>query len=168
MLDPEKGGGSGGGDPKPLSLEDRLAAAEQARDKANNDLNTVNGQISSLTKERDDSRAQFDELTKSAGKLQTDLKSANDQIATLTGERDLAKKDLGTANGDNARLRSLCSVKGIDANQAVPTGNESPADTQSTAAEWDKKLKEAKTPADRAVIMKEFSVAAKAGKIKKG
>jgi chromosome segregation ATPase len=155
---------AGGASPKPLSLEERLSKATDELTKANGDLKTASDSLAAMTKERDDAKSelakvkgQFDELGKTADTLKLDLKTANDACEKMKGERDSAQKDLTKANEDRSRLEKLCDVKGVDPKAAVPSAPEPAA--KSTVAEWDAKMKAAKSPEARAQICAEFEKA---------
>jgi chromosome segregation ATPase len=120
FLDPDKGGGSGGG-----TIESRLADAQaklteretqitsltQERDSARTDLSTAKASVTSLTTERDAAR--------------NELATAKATVTSLTVERDTARSErdskgveLQTASTNVTRLESLCNVHGIDPKDA--------------------------------------------------
>lgn len=109
------------GSSKPATLEDKLAAAEKARDEHKASLDLVTKERDDLKSERDNIQNQFNALTTAANKSKDDLKISQDAVTSLTKERD-DLKEKSTKDATNiTRLESLCGVKGVDHNSAVPT-----------------------------------------------
>lgn len=110
-------GGAGGSNP-PATLEDRLSAA-------NAKVTDLEGQIGSLTKERDDANAKATQVASQFDTLSTEATGLRDQVAKLTSDLSARDAQIATltkassdANENVARLSKLCAVKGIDPNAA--------------------------------------------------
>lgn len=97
-------------------------------------LATATGQVTALTKERDDIKNLFDTLTASVSDIKAKLATAEGQVTALTGERDNIKAQLTTATGNITRLEALCEVKGLDPKAAPPKLEENGG--TSWAAKW--------------------------------
>ena len=153
---PDAGGTTGGG--KPLSIEDQLSSAKSELTTIQGNLSTITGERDKLVIEHGNLKSQFDELTKTANVHKTDLDTVRGELATLkgnltsiTGERDSAFQNV-------SRLEALCGVKGISKNAAAPTVPDAPAMSE---ADFGARINSAKTPAERAAIVSEFEQAVK-------
>jgi len=142
------------------------ADVKSAVDKLTGDLTGEKKKVTDLTKERDDVKAQFDELTITAKKSGDDLKSEQTKVTGLTKERDDFKALLDTANGHKVRLEKLCAVKGIDPN-AVPQDVPENTAEKLTYAQWEAKLKTAKEAGNHAEVFAAFEKAVTSGQIAK-
>jgi len=154
----DKGGGTGGSESKPLSIEDQLTAVRSELSTVQGNLSTLTGERDKLVTERDNLKSQFDELTKTANLANADLAAVRGELATsklnstsITGERDAAFQNV-------ARLEALCGVKGISKTAAVPSAPDASAMSE---ADFEARIKSAKSPAERAVIVSEFEQAVK-------
>jgi chromosome segregation ATPase len=157
-------GGGGGGSGK--TIEDKLTEAQSAltaeqdrvtsltseRDTARNDLTTAQAEVTRLT-------GQFNALTDTATKAAADVTRLTSELSTVTADRDATKGKLTTAEGNVSRLEKLCNLNGVDPAQAVPSQSAKPGDKLSIA-QWDAKLRAAKTPFEKAEITKAFEKAA--------
>ncbi len=166
LLAPPDDKGSG----KPLSLEERLSKATDELTKVTGDLKTANDSLATLTKERDDAKSeftkvksQFDELTKTADKLKADLKTSQDTLEASTTDLNAKVKALTAANDNVGRLEKLCDVKGVARDASVPSTPEPSA--KLTVADWETKMKSAKTPDDQMKVAKDFETAVAAGHV---
>ncbi len=120
MFSPEPAGG-GGGDPKPKgTVEQQLAAALSAN-------TTLEGQVTSLTTERDTLKSevgtikgQFEAVTKTANEQKEKITGLETQVTTLTGQLTQANEKATKATENVTRLETLCGVKGISTSAAVP------------------------------------------------
>jgi len=164
-------GEKGGDNPPAATLEERLTAAESNVAGLTSKLVTVENEretartsLAAMTTERDTLKTQFDGLTATANQHLADLNTARGQITTLTTERDNANTALATANGNVARLTSLCELKGINPAAAVPAGNPNPAESKSSI-DFQTRIAAAKTQKEKDAILAEFSTAAKAGTV---
>lgn len=133
----DKGGGSGGGEPKaegPKTLAEakelltaangRVADAEARATKAEQERDAAQAEVEKL-------RGQFDSATEAAATAQRERDEARTErdaalgvVTKVTGERDQARKELATEQQNVERLEKLCGVKGVDPNAAVPPQQE--------------------------------------------
>lgn len=157
---PDKGGEAGGS--KTLSIEEQLTSAKT-------EIATLTSSNATLTKERDDARtetanlkSQFDSATQAARDAQSErdtarneLVIARQQITSISAERDAAKENV-------SRLETLCGVKGISKDAAVPTEPDAPAVSE---GDFETRLKSAKSPAEKAKITAEYEKAVAEGRI---
>lgn len=160
----------GGVSEKPLSLEDKLAAAEKTRDEHKTSLDKATKERDDLKVERDTLQTQFDSLTTTAKKSADDLKASQDALTVVTGERDTeqnahtaTKGELTKAKGSITRLETLCGIKGVNPNDAPPALT-TPAD-KLTVADFDAKMKAAKTPKEQQAVVAEMEKAHTEGRL---
>jgi outer membrane murein-binding lipoprotein Lpp len=119
FLSPEGGAGGGGGTAKP-TIEAQLATANSQmasltteRDTARTDLLAAQNEVTRLTN-------QFNAATTKATTAQNEVTRLTGVVSTVTTERDTARTGLVTADANVVRLESLCGVKGINKDAAVP------------------------------------------------
>lgn len=158
---PDKGG-EAGGSKKPLSIEEQLTAAKAELTTVQGNLATITGERDTLRGERDSLQGQFDSATSAATSARAELVTAQGELATarksitsLTTERD-------SASANVARLETLCGVKGINPSAAAPQSKE-PATV--SEADFETRIRSAKTPNERAAITAEFEKAVSEGRI---
>lgn len=168
---PDDGKGGGGGGNPTGTLEERLTAALNTLGTLTTERDTARSELATRTSERDSAQSQattlqgqFDALTNSANDLRTQLTTAQADVTRLTAEAATAKNTLTLANANVSRLEKLCGVQGVDPNKAVPTGGTQPQGTL-TVADYDARIRGAKTPAEQAAITKEFEKAHAEGRI---
>ena len=170
----DNGGGGGGSDtPKPQSL-----TLEQQLSKARDDLAAKDTQIGTLTSERDQARTdlatrtserdnlqtQFDSLTTTATETKTKLTTAESTVTDLTNKNAKLTTDLAASAKNVTRLEKLCDLKGIS-HQEAPA-DQGDQNTPSSTAEFETRIKAAKTPAERQTISAEYEKALAEGRIR--
>jgi len=153
----DKGGESGGGG-KTLSIEEQLTAARSELSTLQGSLSTITGERDKLVIERDGLKSQFDEATKVATSAQTDLATVRGELATAKGNITSITAERDSAFQNVARLETLCGVKGIKKDAAASSAPELPAMSE---ADFEARIKSAKSPSERAAICSEFEQAVK-------
>lgn len=124
----DKGAGTGGSG-NPLSIEEQLTAARSETTTLQGSLSAITTERDSLLSERDSLRGQFDSATLAATTAQSELatvhgelEAARVNVTSLTAARDTAAQNV-------ARMETLCGVRGIAKDAAVPTVPDAPAST---------------------------------------
>lgn len=167
MLAPDNGGGTGGSG---KTIEEKLTQAQA-------DLGVEQGKVQSLTKERGDAikerddakkeagdlQKQFDAMEKAANDARAELATANDKVTSLTKERDDANGKIVTKDARIKNLEALCKVKGLNPDQAPQAVDE--PQSAGSVADFDARIKAAKTPAEAAKITEEFEKAYSEGRV---
>lgn len=164
LMAPEGAEGGGGGfdapppaappaeEPKPTgdTLEAKLASAIGHIGNLFRRVGEIGSQLATANGQRDKLQGQFDAASKgwndekeAHATTKTSLIDANTQITGLTTERDNANKNV-------ERLETLCQLRGIDANSAVPPAPEAQAAKKMPRAEFEKL-----TPANQSAFMKQ-------------
>jgi chromosome segregation ATPase len=93
FMEPDKGGSSGGGSQKPLTVVE-LTQRVQA----------LEGEKTTLTTERDDLKAKVGTLEAEKATLTTERDDLKAKVGTLEGEKATLTTDLATANSDKTKL----------------------------------------------------------------
>ncbi len=141
-------------EPKPEgeNLEAKVSSAQGIIGKLFNQLKDLHSRLSTAYSQQAKLEGQFNsaaaELKKEQGAHVTTqglLSTANTTIAGLTIQRD-------TANGNVMRLEKLCSLKGIDADQAVPVPAENKNAANTGQAHYEKYLELKKTDSTKAMV----------------
>lgn len=145
-------------------LRDELTTSQGLVTTLTGERDQARSALTGMTTERDNLQSQYTALNNTATQLRADLTAAQGQISTLTGERDQARGSLTTAQSNITRLEGLCNLRGIDPNAALPPENTPPP--ASSAADFTKRIAEAKSQEDKDKIMEEYSKAVKEGKLR--
>lgn len=173
---PKDSGGGGTPTPPPTSLtleqqltkaRDDLAGAQGQVTSLTTDRDQLASQVTALTTERDQIKGQFDSLTITANDTKTKLTATEGQVTSLTTERDGLKTQLSTAGSNISRLESLCGVKGIDPAAVPPTLPEDSKGERLTMKQWEDRRNAAAPGAARSVVIAEFEKAVMEDRIAK-
>lgn len=146
-----------------ITEETPEADVKLAIEKLTGDFTAEKKKVTDLTKERDDLKAQFDELTVTATKATADLTAANKKVTDTEKERDDFSAKLTKSEESVKRMKALCGVKGINPNEAPESVLENNAE-RLTYAQWEAKLK-GKTGDEYKAVMVEFEKAVNSGHI---
>lgn len=144
LMAADAGGGSGGGgeptptptpepqpeptpptppEPEGNTLEDKFTSAKGIIGKIFKQLSTA---LADLTKAQDNYstlEGQFKALEKTAKEEKDQHSATKDLLKTQTDERNRIQGELDKQNKNVERLESLCQLRGIDPNQAVPASS---------------------------------------------
>lgn len=140
-------------DVEPSTLQEAktlLTTARAERDKAETDLGTE-------TASHDKTKGILATTIETARSAVAERDTAKTNLATVTRERDDEKAAHGKTKEQLNLAEGALQVKGISTKEA-PAAVADPG-AKSSVADWDAKIKAAKTPAEQAAISKEFEKA---------
>lgn len=113
----------------------------------------LTGQVSSLRRERDALRGQFDAAVAEASAFKSELATLRTELDVAVSARTAAEERAGRSDENSARLEKLCSVRGVDPNAAVASTGEDPCGSE-TAEDLLKQFASIKDPSARASFWK--------------